>query len=152
MARLVPTIVFAVLSLSVATGQAVLASSPSPGGPSPDDGTPDASVIDGAFDAEDESESLERISHFKTISAAQGYIGQEPAIPVTYLSSIPEGYDVNDFGVPEYDEQILGLQQAYVERFSPGRYIRVDSPHFMEAAIPDQIVEELRRLITQADL
>lgn len=63
---------------------------------------------------------LERISHFKVIQAAQAYIGREPAIPVTYLSSIPEGFDVNEFGIPEYDEQILGLQEAYVERFALG--------------------------------
>lgn len=99
------------------------------------------------FDEEDERDSLERISHYKMLVEAEGYMGHEPAIPVTYLSSIPEGFDVNDLGVPEYDAQVLDLQKAYVERFSPGRYLRVDSPHFMERAIPDKIVEELRRLI-----
>jgi hypothetical protein len=103
-----------------------------------------------AFDAEDESESLERISHFKVQQAAQEHIGNEPAIPVTYLSSIPEGFDVNDYGVAEYDERILDLQRGYVERFAPGSYIRLDSPHFMESAIPERIVEELRRVIEQA--
>jgi pimeloyl-ACP methyl ester carboxylesterase len=103
-----------------------------------------------AFDAEDENAGLERISHYKAMKAAADQIGDEPAIPVTYLSSIPEGFDVNDYGIPEYDEQVLGLQQAYVERFSPGTYIRVDSPHFMEAAIPDQVVEALRRVIEEA--
>jgi pimeloyl-ACP methyl ester carboxylesterase len=102
-----------------------------------------------AFDAEDEA-SLERISHFKVIRAGQRYIGKEPAIPVTYLSSIPEGYDVNDFGIPEYDRRILALQKAYVERFSPGRYLRVDAPHFMEVAIPERITAELRRVIAAA--
>jgi pimeloyl-ACP methyl ester carboxylesterase len=103
-----------------------------------------------AFDAEDENESLERISHFKVMQTAQAYVGHEPAIPVTYLSSIPEGFDVNDFGIPEYDEQVMDLQEAYVERFSPGRYVRVDAPHFMEAAIPELIVEELRLLVEAA--
>lgn len=102
-----------------------------------------------AFDAEDENEGLERISHYKAMKAAADRIGEEPAIPVVYLSSIPEGFDVNDYGIPEYDEQVLSLQQAYVERFSPGTYIRVDSPHFMEAAIPDQVVEALRRVIEE---
>jgi pimeloyl-ACP methyl ester carboxylesterase len=103
-----------------------------------------------AFDAEDENESLERISHFKVIQAAQQYVGHEPAIPVTYLSSIPEGFDVNDYGNPEYDEQVMDLQEAYVERFSPGRYVRVDAPHFMEPAIPELIAEELRLLVEAA--
>ena len=89
-----------------------------------------------ASDAEDENESLEPISHFKVFNASEPYIGKEPAIPVTNLSSIPEGFDVNDFNIPEYDRKILGLQKAYVERFAPGRYVRVDAPHFMEEAIP----------------
>jgi pimeloyl-ACP methyl ester carboxylesterase len=103
-----------------------------------------------AFSAEDERESLERISHFKVFQASQPFIGQEPSIPVTYLSSIPEGYDANDYGIPEYDRQILDLQEAFVERFSPGRDLRVDAPHFMEVAIPDEIIEELRRVIAKA--
>jgi pimeloyl-ACP methyl ester carboxylesterase len=102
-----------------------------------------------AFVEEDEESSLERISQFKALKAAQRFIGEEPAIPVTYLASIPEGFDDTDFG-PEFNEQILDLQEAYVDRFSPGRYIRVDSPHFMEKAIPDRITEELRKIIAQA--
>ena len=104
-----------------------------------------------AFSAEDENESLERISHYKVQKASQRYIGKEPAIPVTYLSSIPEGYDVNDYGVPAYNEKILGIQEAYVKRFSPGRYLRVDVPHFMEVEIPEKITSELRRVIAAAD-
>jgi hypothetical protein len=103
-----------------------------------------------AFSAEDENDSLERISHYKVLTASQRYIGREPAIPVTYLSSIPEGYDVNDYGIEEYDDSILDLQRAYAERFAPGRYVRVDAPHFMEVAIPDRITRELRRVIAAA--
>ncbi len=103
-----------------------------------------------AFDAEDESETAERISHFKVLSAAQSYVGQEPAIPLTYLNSLSDGYGASDIGIPEYDEQIVGLLEAYVERFAPGTLIEVDSPHFMEAAIPDQIVEALRGVLESA--
>ena len=103
-----------------------------------------------AFDAEDESETPERISHFKALSAAQPYIGQEPAIPVTYLNSLTDGYGAREIGIPEFDEQIVGLLEAYVERFAPGTLIYVGSPHFMEAAIPDQIVEALRQVIEEA--
>ena len=102
-----------------------------------------------AFVAEDENESLERISHFKVFKASQRHIGKEPAIPVTYLSSIPESDAL--IGQPEYDKRILKLQEAYAKRFSPGRYLRVDAPHFMEVAIPEQITKELRRVIASAD-
>lgn len=103
-----------------------------------------------AFDAEDESETAERISHFKVLSAAQSYVGQEPAIPVTYLNSLSDGYGASETGVPKYDELIVGLLEAYVERFAPGTLIQVDSPHFMEAAIPDQFVEALGQVIDEA--
>jgi pimeloyl-ACP methyl ester carboxylesterase len=103
-----------------------------------------------AFSDEDEDGSLERISHFKVMQAAQPYVGHEPDIPVTYLSSIPEGYDVNDYGIPAYDQQILKLQKAYAERFDPGRWVRVDAPHFMEAAIPDEIVGYVREVLAAA--
>ncbi len=102
-----------------------------------------------AFDAADENESLERISHYKVFKAGQRYIGKEPAIPVTYLFSIPESDAV--IGVPEYDQKVLRLQEAYVERFSPGTYIRVDAPHFMEAAIPEKITGEVRKVIAATE-
>ena len=104
-----------------------------------------------AFDAEDENESLERISHFKVLKASEPYIGREPAIPVTYLASLTEGFDVNDYGIPEYDREVIKLQEAYVDRFAPGRYLRVDSPHFMEQAIPDVVTKELRRLLDELE-
>jgi len=101
-----------------------------------------------ASDKEDETNTPERISHYKAQKAASAFIGKEPAIPVTYLSSISEsGVAVGD---PELDRKVLRLQKAYVGRFAPGRFLRVDSPHFMERAIPDTIVEELRRVIATA--
>lgn len=103
-----------------------------------------------ASSADDERNSLERISAYKAYKAAQRYIGKEPQIPVTYLSSIPEGFDVNDYGIPEYDRRILRLQHAYVERFSPGRYVRVQAPHFMEVVLAPTIATELRRVIAAA--
>ncbi len=66
-------------------------------------------------------------------------------------TAAPTTDDRNTFGIPEYDRKILRLQRAYVERFSPGRYLRVDAPHFMEVAIPERITQELRRVIAAAD-
>ena len=100
-----------------------------------------------AFDRPDEDEGLERISHFKCITAGQRFIGKEPRIPVTYLASDTEGYEDNDYGIPEYDKRILEVQAAYVDRFAPGKLIRVDAPHFMEPVIPETIAEEVRGVI-----
>lgn len=102
-----------------------------------------------AYDTEDENGSLERISHYKMLNAAQRYVGKEPAIPVTYLASIPEGFDKDDLG-DKYNSKILGVQEAYVDRFRPGKLIRVDVPHFMEPKIPDRIAQELRDVIAAA--
>jgi pimeloyl-ACP methyl ester carboxylesterase len=103
-----------------------------------------------AFSEEDERTGVERISHYKVLMAAQPFIGHEPDIPLTYLASIPQGFDVNDYGLPEYDRKVIEAQRAYVDRFSPGTYVRVDAPHFMEPVIPDQIADALRAVIAQA--
>jgi pimeloyl-ACP methyl ester carboxylesterase len=100
---------------------------------------------------EQEEGSVERISGFSFLERTQEFIGREPAIPVTYFSSIPEGRGARDFGQdPEYNEVVLDVQEEFVGRFSPGTYIRVDAPHLMEHAIPDQIVEAVRNVVSQA--
>lgn len=103
-----------------------------------------------AYSKDDEQNGLERISAFKVLKAGQSFIGKEPDIPVTYLASDTEGYEDNDFGIPEYDKRIQRVQAAYVDRFSPGTLIRVDAPHFMEPAIPREIAQALRDVIAQA--
>jgi pimeloyl-ACP methyl ester carboxylesterase len=103
------------------------------------------------LDQEDENDTLERISHFKMMSTATNFIGQEPAIPVIYLASAQEPWNEQDFGIPEYDEQIIGVLEGYVGRFSPGELVWADSPHFMEPAIPDQIAETVRTVVAQVD-
>lgn len=57
---------------------------------------------------------------------------------------------MNDYGIPEYDTKILRLQEAYVKRFAPGTYIRVNAPHFMEPAFPGKITQEVRQVIARA--
>ena len=101
-----------------------------------------------ASDKEDEA-GLERISHYKVLKAAEPFIGREPRIPVTYLASIPEGYQTEEFG-EKYQAKIVKVQQAYVDRFSPGILKKVDAPHYMEPVIPDRIAEELRGVIAAA--
>lgn len=97
-----------------------------------------------ALDEEDEKESLERISHYRVFKAAAKHIGKEPDIPVTFLASTQEPpSDVN----AEYDRKYLRLRAEYVDRFSPGKLVEVDAPHFMEPAIPKQIADALRAVI-----
>lgn len=119
---------------------------------------PDEAQLDHLLKPEDRMEawaaadaaSLERIVQLDVYEQAARFIGNEPAIPVIYLASLQEPWNINDYGVPEYDEKILDLQAAYVDRFSPGKLVWVDAPHFMEPAIPDQIAEALREVIELA--
>jgi pimeloyl-ACP methyl ester carboxylesterase len=100
-----------------------------------------------AFDKKDERDTLERISHYKVFKATSKHIGNEPAIPMTFLASKQEPPEV---GIPEYDRRYLSIRADYVGRFSPGRLVEVDAPHFMEPAIPQRIAGELRDVIRAA--
>lgn len=103
-----------------------------------------------AFDEEDRSDSLERISHYALFHYAEQFIGSEPEIPVVYFGSQQEPRSQNDLGVPAYDSQIDGLQESFVARFAPGKHVWVDSPHFMEPEIPSQITEAIREVLSLA--
>lgn len=103
-----------------------------------------------ALDAEDEQYSLERISHYDMHLAAQRFVGKEPSIPLLYLASEQEPWNEQGLGVPEYDAQILDVLAGFVDRFSPGELIWVDSPHFMEPVVPVEIADALRTVIERA--
>jgi hypothetical protein len=100
-----------------------------------------------AFSKDDACCTLERISHYRMLRTAFRYIGREPAVPMTYFYSLQ---DPREYGIPRYDDIIVDVMQRYVGRFSPGTFIPIDAPHFMEPAIPDEIAEALREVIAQA--
>jgi pimeloyl-ACP methyl ester carboxylesterase len=102
-----------------------------------------------AFDEEDEQETKERLSHYKVMLATMEHIGEEPAIPLTYLASSQERR--SEPHVPGYDEEIYELLQGFVDRFSPGKLVWVDAPHFMEHLAASAIADELRVVIAAAE-
>ena len=91
---------------------------------------------------EDDCCNNERLSHLSTVEAA--YELPQPSIPVTYLMAMPFGWYLD---VPEYDAVIRDTIEEYVAGFSPGVLIELESPHYMEAAVPDVIVRELEKII-----
>lgn len=103
-----------------------------------------------AFCKDDRENTVERICHWRMLQKATTYVGREPAIPMTYFASLQEPRNINDWGIPEYDAEILGLQSRFVGRFSPGKELWVDSPHFMEPFIPDEIAEAVHEVISLA--
>ncbi|MCW2764064.1 MAG: alpha/beta hydrolase [Nocardioides sp.] len=96
-----------------------------------------------------EANSLERLSQYRSLAAAQRYIGHEPAIPVIYLEPKDQGYNDNPYGSPAYRRQIGDVLAAYVDRFSPGVLTEVPAPHLVEAAIPDKVADAVRRVIAE---
>jgi pimeloyl-ACP methyl ester carboxylesterase len=102
-----------------------------------------------AFDEEDENDLRERISHYKVMLATMEHLGEEPAIPLTYLASSQERR--SEPHVPGYDEEIYELLQGFVDRFSPGELVWVNAPHFMEIVAASEIAAAIREVIAAAE-
>ena len=94
----------------------------------------------------------ERVKVFDTIDEAHAMLDQLPDVPVTFMLAIPP--------VPEEPphwpiDEIRALDarraEEFVARFTSGRLVRVDSPHYMEAAVPDEIVAEIDRVLALLD-
>jgi pimeloyl-ACP methyl ester carboxylesterase len=90
----------------------------------------------------------ERVRFFDTVDEARAMLDQLLDVPVTFMLAIPP--------VPEEPphwpiEEIRALDaqraEEFVARFTMGRLVRVDSPHYMEPAVPDEIVAEIDRLL-----
>lgn len=95
---------------------------------------------------DDWKESPERMDELTTFRQAQALQGNEPKIPVTYLAAkrveLPPSYPRKEITAAERK-----LQRDFLARFSRGRLLLVDSPHFMEPAIPERIARETERVI-----
>jgi pimeloyl-ACP methyl ester carboxylesterase len=113
---------------------------------------PDELTLERFFPVEDRlenvdwSESEEKLNQFLVYEETMAMRGNEPEIPVTYLRAIPETWTL---GIADYDAVILDTQAAYVESFPDGVLKEAESPHYMEAAVPERIVEELESIFAQ---
>jgi pimeloyl-ACP methyl ester carboxylesterase len=103
-----------------------------------------------ALAADDACCTPERIPHYNVLLRLYRNVRNVPDIPVTYFASLQEPWDEQGFGIPWYDAAILALQEAYVERFSPGKLVWVDAPHFMEPAVPGRIARAVRDVAADA--
>jgi pimeloyl-ACP methyl ester carboxylesterase len=97
----------------------------------------------------DERRSLERISQCDLYRYCSARVDREPDVPLTYLASRQERWDRSERATPEYARRILDTQRSYVERWSPGRFVWVDAPHFMEPEIPIRIAHAITSLTTE---
>jgi pimeloyl-ACP methyl ester carboxylesterase len=88
----------------------------------------------------------EKIDPLAVYQDSHALIGKEPAIPMTYLLAKPSSWT----GPPAYEKVILDHIAKYVDRYSPGELVEVESPHYMEAAVPERVVQELDKVIAKA--
>jgi pimeloyl-ACP methyl ester carboxylesterase len=86
----------------------------------------------------------EQIDELGAYQEAYALIGKEPAIPVTYLRATQSDLWT---GPPAYEAAVPKSIARYIDRFTPGVVRDVESPHYMEAAVPDRIVQELDKVI-----
>ena len=88
----------------------------------------------------------EKVDDATTFRQAQALQGKQPRIPVTYLApkvmEIPKSLPRAKIVAAE-----RRLQRDYLTRFSPGRLVLVDSPHWMEPEIPGRIAREVERVV-----
>ena len=86
----------------------------------------------------------EEIDELAVFDQAQALEGELPAIPLTYLAATELSPD------PKEVAGIRALQRAFVDRFSPGRLVILDVPHYMEPEIPQRIAREIDLVIAAA--
>ncbi len=90
--------------------------------------------------------TTEQINQLKTYHQAQAIEGNEPKVPVTYIGTTQVDLPPS-FPVKAMSAAIRAGQRAFVDRFSPGRLILLDVPHYMEPVIPERIAQEVERVI-----
>ncbi len=107
----------------------------------------DVAEIDKRFDPGAERPewrgTVEQIDVWATYAQAYAVEGDAPKIPLTYLAS----YDIPP--EPQIAKAVREGQREYTEMFSPGRFIELDVPHYMEPEIPQRIAEEVEKVIAQ---
>ena len=101
---------------------------------------------DGEFGPDEWEDSPEKVDEAKTLRQARGLQDKQPKIPVTYLAAketdLPASLPIKK--IIAADRRV---QRDYLARFSPGRLVVVDSPHYMEPEIPGRIAREVRRVV-----
>ena len=86
-----------------------------------------------------------KIDQYDVYMYAQ-HAGRAPDVPLTYLLATPISEDAWG-GPPAWTEAVLDELPEYVEGFSPGFLEKVESPHYMEEAVPERIAKEVETLI-----
>ena len=93
------------------------------------------------------ADTHERVDELAAYEDAQKAAEGTPKIPMIYLLADPPSYDGPGGYANAYPKEL----SEFASRYSPGEVKKVPSDHYMEAAIPDRIVDELEKLIARTD-
>lgn len=91
----------------------------------------------------------QQIDQGATYREAHEMQGRVPNIPLTYIGTTRIDLDPS-WPVEQMTAAIRAEQRAFVARFSRGRLIFFNVPHFMEPVIPGTIADEITRVIAAA--
>lgn len=93
----------------------------------------------------------ERVEAFATIDEAGAALNRLPDVPMTFMLAVPPVAEEPPTW-PVDQIRALDRQRAteFVARFTNGRLAVVDSPHYMEPAVPDEIAAEIVRVVDLA--
>lgn len=100
------------------------------------------------YDPDEDRDTLEELSHYAALHEALEL--SPPDVPFHYLLAMPSDWPT--LGVPAYDEKILDVLAEYVASHPQGSITEVESPHYMEPAVPDIISEHLNQVIEEAGI
>lgn len=100
------------------------------------------------YDPDEDRDTLEKLSHYAALHEALEMT--PPDVPFHYLHATPSNWPT--MGVPAYDDVILDVLAEYVASYPRGSLTDVQSPHYMEPAVPDIIAEHVRQVIEEAGL
>lgn len=90
--------------------------------------------------------TTEQVDRLTTYQQAQEIEGNEPKVPLTFIATKVVDLPPS-FPVKAMTAAIRAGQRKFVDRFSPGRLIFLDVPHYMEPVIPERIAQEVEQVI-----
>lgn len=97
----------------------------------------------------DWTRNVEQLDTLTTYRQAQDLQDRVLSIPLAFLAVEWPELDPS-WPVKEMTAAIQAEQLAFVARFCPGRLVFRDVPHFMEKAIPEEVADEVKRIIAIA--
>lgn len=104
---------------------------------------------DGLLTGEEWKDNKEHMDWLGSMQETQVLEGQEPKIPLIYFSLVTPNTWWHPITKKSLDAY-FAMQQRFIDLWSPGKRIIVDTPHYMEPVIPRPIADAVRQVIAEA--